>query len=320
MVKIGVIGAGAHSKSQHGSALKICRDERPDEVELTAICDLDREKAAAYAEMFGFGKVYESWQEMLDKEGLDGLAAITPIPVTAGLGSELLPRRLPLVIEKPPGRGRSEATELLLVAREHDSPHMVSFNRRFCPALARAREWLAENASDRPLLMAGARMCRAARREDAFPVGTAIHSVDAVLSFMGRPSQAATQKIPTSHATCFHYDMQLAFPSGAAAHLLIMPDSGMMEETYEFVGEEYRIQVDAMQCTITTHERGECVLSWSAPEDSPDAFICGAVGEAKAFIDAIRDGKTLKPGLEDGLLAIQVSEAMEAGGLVDFGA
>lgn len=320
MVKIGVIGAGGHSKSQHGSALKICRDESPDEVELTAICDLDLEKAAAYAELFGFGKVYEDWQEMLDKEELDGLAAITPIPVTAGLAGELLTRRLPLVIEKPPGRDSSEAADLLRVAEEHDSPHMVSFNRRFCPALARARQWLAENASDRPLLMAGARMCRVARREDEFPVGTAIHSVDAVLSFMGRPSRATTQKIPTSHATCFHYDMQLAFPNGAAAHLLIMPDSGMMEETYEFVGEEYRIQVDAMKCTISIHEKGECVLSLSAPEDSPGAFLCGAVGEAKAFIEAVRDEKSLKPDLRDGLLAIQVSEAMDAGGPEDFSA
>ena len=187
VIRIGVVGAGSHSSNNHGPALKQYCAEHPGEIELTAICDLDRDKAQTYADAFGFARVYDDVGRMLAGDTLDGLVLITPVAVTREVVGELLSRGIPLLIEKPPGENSAQTRELLRIARETGTPHMISFNRRFHPAVARAREWLAAHAADRPPDLALARMQRVGRRETDFITATAIHSVDAVLSFMSAP-------------------------------------------------------------------------------------------------------------------------------------
>ena len=126
MLRIAVLGAGSHSSSTHGPALRLCKQKHPDKVELAAVCDLRRDAAEAYAEKFGFEKVYENLDAMLATERLDGLIAVTPIAATAEIVARLLPSKLPLLIEKPPGANSAENRRLMEIAEEHRAPHMVS--------------------------------------------------------------------------------------------------------------------------------------------------------------------------------------------------
>lgn len=314
MLRIAVIGAGNHSTSNHGAALKAYKATHPDEIELAAVCDLDWKKAQVYASKFGFLKIYDNYDQMLAEERLDGLIAITPLTLTAKIAGDLLTRGLPLVIEKPPGENSEETRRLLRTAEERGTPHMISFNRRFNPAIAKARQWLAEEGKGRPPKLVIARMLRNARRERDFVVGTGIHAIDTVLSFLGRPEHVTTYKTGMAAEGCFMYASRVRFHGGAVANFVISPDVGVNEETYEIHGQDYCIQVDTTKCCIQVFDRGQVSLSWQAPEGAEPAFTGGALGETEAFVRYIKEGKGYLPDLRDGLVAMLTAEAVQAGG------
>lgn len=316
MIRLAVIGAGSHSTSNHGAALRACKAAHPDQVELAAVCDLDLKKAQTYASKFGFLKTYDNYDKMLASERIDGLIAITPLPLTEKIAGDLLTRGLPLVIEKPPGETSEATRRLLRIAENHNAPHMISFNRRFAPVITKAREWLAGPGKGRPPKLMIGRMLRRARREEGFVVGTGIHLIDAILSFMDRPEEVFTRKVPTGVPGRSFYDASVRFRDGALADFILSSDVGVNEETFEIHGQEYCIQIDTAACRIRVFDGGQEALSWQAPEGAEGAFTCGAVEETAAFIRYIKEGKGYWPDLRDGLVSMIVSEAVEAGGEV----
>ncbi len=312
MIRIGILGAGWHSSDSHGPALKTFAAEHPGAVELAAVCDLDREKAQTYADAFGFARVYEDVQVMLAEETLEGLIAVTPVALTEQIITALLPQRIPLVIEKPPGEDSAATRRLLAVAEQTGSPHMISFNRRCNPALTKARAWLAEAAADRQPQLVIARMLRHNRREPQFVTATACHLVDAVISLLGRPSQVTAEALKTEAAV--FTQARVSFADGGRAHLVISPVVGRAAETYEVHGEGYTIEVDTTNCTTTIWDQGQKVLSWTAPEQAGSEYRDGSLAETEAFIRAIETGRGFAPDLRECLSSMLTTEAVAAGG------
>jgi len=317
MIRIAVLGAGAHSSGNHGPALRRCKQEKPDQVELVAVCDLDADKARGYAGRFGFEKVYTDLDAMVAEEELDGIVAVTPVSLTEELASRIVRLEKPLVVEKPPGHSVAAARRLRDLAAELGVPHMVSFNRRFSPAFARAREWLAQNADRRPKLVV-TRMLRHHRREEGFVFGTGIHSIDTVLSIMGRPEKAASHVYPVSAAQTLSFDARVSFQDGGGAIMVFAPAAGRVEESVEIVGEDYDIQVDIGECGIEIADRREKVLAWRAPEGTPEWEKNGALDETRAFIRYLERGEGWWPTLEEGLWSARTAEAIQRGGEVSL--
>jgi len=313
-LRIAVIGAGNHSALHHGNALQLYATAHPGEIELAAVCDLDAAKAGAYARQFGFSRAYGDYHEMIAAEQLDGLITVTPPGITAALAADLLVRGIPLAIEKPPAESASGTRRLLELARKHGAPHMVSFNRRYIPAVVKAREWLAGPLKGRAPLLVTARMLRPARREKNFVTGTGIHLIDTVLSFMAEPRRVFTRRAPTGHEHRFLYASLLECADGAGAAVVISPDVGTEEETVEIHGREYCIQIDTIRSRIRVVDGEQETLSWQPTGDAAYAFTCGALGETEAFIRSIREGKGFWPDLETSLLTMTIAEAIEAGG------
>jgi len=303
-LRIAVLGAGQHSVDHHGPGLKRVRRQYPDGVELAAVCDKDEAKARSYAEQFSFARVYTDLDEMLAAETIDGLVVITPVALTASIAAELLPRRIPLLIEKPPGQNPDETRHLVKLAEQYKTPNMVSFNRRFNPALVRAKQWLADNVPDQPPQLAVARMLRHNRTEPAFVVDTGIHLVDATNCLMGRPTRVTTHnrdRVWASH---------IKFESGGAANIVIAPQTGVSEEIYELIGPDYSLRIDTSNCRLTVFEGGQASVDWQCPDDEESCFRDGAAGETEHFIEAIRQGHGFSPTLHDALLSMLTAEAI----------
>jgi len=314
MLRIGVVGAGAHSRRSHGSALKAYERLHPGQIELAAVCDLAVQKARAYAEACGFGAAYPSLEAMLGSERLDGLLVISPIALTQELVAEAIPLGVPLVVEKPPGATTRQAENLLRLARRHGTPHMVSFNRRFSPAVSLAARWLATAGRGRRPRLVHARMLRVGRREAGFALGTGIHAVDLVLAFLGRPTGVRARCLRTRWPGRFQFQATVEFAGGAVGALTIAPDAGWHEESYEIIGDGYCVQVDAANCGLSVYDRGQRALHWRAPAGWPAWFRDGTVGESAAFMRAIRGVEPFGPDLEEALLSMRVAEAVQAGG------
>ncbi|MCD4823261.1 MAG: Gfo/Idh/MocA family oxidoreductase [Phycisphaerae bacterium] len=311
-LRIAVLGAGQHSIEHHGPPLRRIQSQQPDALELVAVCDLDQARAKDYAERFGFGKVYADLDEMLAAEKLDGLVVVTPVKLTASLATRLLPRQIPLMIEKPPGQSPDETRQLLKLAEQYNTPHMVSLNRRFNPALLRAKQWLAENAADRPPQLAVARMLRYNRREPPFAVDTGIHLIDATNCLMGQPTHVSGWQNDRV------WSSRVDYANGAAANIIIAPQAGLIEETYELIGPDYSLRIDTMKCRLEVFEAGKAVLDWQAPDDEEPVYRCGAVGETEHFINVIRRGQSMSATIRDALFSMLVAEATSTGGEVDI--
>lgn len=310
MTRICIIGAGNHSRSNHGPSLKQLHSERPDEIKLAAVCDLDEDKAASYASDYKFERTYQDFRVMIEKEHPDAVIAVTAIDRTADIVKQLLPYGIPLELEKPPGRTLEEAHELYAAVKESGTPHMISFNRRFNPALTAAADGL--NESGYRVEHVIARMLRNRRRERTFVLGTGVHLIDSTLSFLSGCESVESRRWETTDGGQ-HAAVVLRSTSGQSAHLEILPDSGFTQETYELVGSGFRAFVDTGDGKAFLAANGETMLNNDFGSAEPHVSG-GAYAETKAFIDSVRQGGPFTPTMEDGLLAMKVADAIERGG------
>src|SRR5215213_7045206 len=182
MIRIALAGCGEHSRASHAAPLARYAATHPSEINLVAACDLNREKAAEFCRSFGFARSYEDLNEMLEVEKPDACVSIMPVEKIGEIGIKLLELRMPCVIEKPLGTSVSEIERLASVARQTQTPHMVSVNRRFMPYLNQARSWMQQHG---PLRYVRASQVRHMRSEPDFIWSTAIHAIDALRYIAG---------------------------------------------------------------------------------------------------------------------------------------
>jgi predicted dehydrogenase len=317
-VHVGVVGAGAHSTRQHGPALEHCVNERHNAddstVDLAAICDRDPERAAAYADEFGFRATYTDADRLYAEEDLDAVLVISPTDVTRDLAGDALARGVPTLVEKPPGRTVKEARELRDIATEHDTPHQVSFNRRFNPAIKRAQEFL--NGRDPPRQVT-ARLHRVNRLEDRHVFDTGSHAIDLVVFLLSPPERVTSHRWRSREAGGEACEALIECADGNAALLSIAPDSGTHEETYEVVGPGYTLWIDAADPRVEGFVDGECRLAWTIDKAAPIYECVGALAETRAFLDAAAGRHEFMPDLEEALVTARAVRAVERGGRYD---
>ena len=70
-VKIGLVGTGSISNAHMTGYSKLAEQGK---VELVAACDLNVERAKAWAKKYGFREVYGSHKEMLEKSDIDAIS------------------------------------------------------------------------------------------------------------------------------------------------------------------------------------------------------------------------------------------------------
>ena len=314
MLSIVVLGAGSHSRAFHGPALKALSAETPGRYELAAVCDLDAHRAEEYAKDFGFARSYTNLDAMLAKEKPGAFIAVTPMERTVEIASRILRAGIPVLIEKPPGLDTRQTGELLAVAHQTGTPHMVSFNRRFSPAVAKAQRWIAERSPSRPVQFLSARMLRHKRREDNFVAHTGIHLTDTALSLLGSPVRPDTTRIVADNPAPYLYTARLALESGAVAEMLFASAVGRLEETYDLFGQDWHIRVEWLSGTVEAFDAGKPSLSWKpSPADSP-VFLNGTLDETREFLDAVSARRPMRPNLDDAMASFRIAETIQSAG------
>lgn len=245
---------------------------------------------------------------MLNAVAPDGVVAVMPLPAVASVASHLLRLGVPCTIEKPLGTSQEETAALLQAARESRTPHMVSVNRRYAPflatALRRAESW-------GPIRHVRGMMLRRGRAEDGFGRETGIHVVDAVRHIGGEVASTQIQ-VHRLRGRAPWFSLSLRFASGALGDVGIYPTTGMSEETYELLGEDYRAVVSIPLSHTAAGARlslwsGNRLVHHEEPDpDEPAYLYNGAYDEVIAFVDLLRSGHPPKATVED----VAASEAI----------
>jgi predicted dehydrogenase len=307
MIRIALAGCGEHSRASHAAPLARYATTHPNEIELVAACDLNQERVDEFCSSFGFARAYQDLDQMLEVEKPDACVSVMPIEKIGEIGIKLLERRVACVIEKPLGTSLREIEQLARVARETQTPHMVSVNRRFMPYLNQARSWMQQHG---PLRYVRATQVRHQRSEPDFIWSTAIHAIDALRYIAGEVEEF---EVTVSRAGATWYVISLRFENGTTGQVEILPTAGMVEESYELFGEGCRTRVTAgsgPQRSLECWAGGERVVMSQATEDEPEDLRNGAYQEVEEFVRALQTGRRPQPTIDDNLPSARISFAI----------
>ena len=310
MIRVAIAGCGEHSRTSHAAPLARYAAAYPNEIELVATCDLNLDRAVDFCRSFGFVRPYKDLDEMLRAEQPDACVSVMPIEKIVEVGIKLLERRLPCVIEKPLGTSLTEIEKLARVARDTQTPHMISVNRRFMPYLNQARSWMRDRG---PLRYVRASQVRHQRNEPDFIWSTAIHVLDALRYVAGEVDTFSVTLPQTPSKEAQWYVIALGFESGTVGHVEIFPTAGVVEESYEFFAEGCRARVTAgsgPQRSLECWENGKLVIESRATEEEPEDLRNGAYQEVEEFVRALQTGARPQPGIDDILPSARISFAI----------
>jgi len=299
VLRLALIGCGVHSRKQHASSLARYNREHPGEIELAAACDIDLGQARDFCQEFGFAKAYQSIDRLLVEEKLDGCVSVMPVDQITDVTIKLLEKGIPCTVEKPLGRSPKEAERLRKAAGSTDTPHMVSVNRRFIPALNHAISWARDVGPVRYLRGA---MVRHARQRPSFIWSTAIHIVDAFRYIAGEVEEfeASVQDAPELSSRWFA--ILFRFAKGIRGRLDIIPTGGMKEESYDLFGEGFRARMSSHfydHMYARCWRDGKLVLEDYVPDDAPHEILTGGYAELVEFVSALRTGRRPEPSIEE---------------------
>jgi myo-inositol 2-dehydrogenase / D-chiro-inositol 1-dehydrogenase len=136
LLRAGIIGAGWIGQ-RHAEALG-----GRDDVEVTAVCDVDRRRAERVADPSN-ARVFTDWREMLDNGTLDALWICTPPRSHAGPAVAALESGLPVYLEKPIARAPDDAARIVSAARSGRAVCAVGYQWRAVDILGDLRDALA---------------------------------------------------------------------------------------------------------------------------------------------------------------------------------
>jgi len=138
-IRAGFIGCGSHSFRNVYPTFQFAP------VELVATCDLEIDKARAFAEKFAAQKAYADYREMLDGEDLDAVFVVTGYdergrPLYPRIACDCLEAGAHVWIEKPPAASCGEVETMQRAAENAGRNVMVGFKKMFFPANEKAKE------------------------------------------------------------------------------------------------------------------------------------------------------------------------------------
>lgn len=195
------------------------------EIDLVAVCDVDRPRAERHARNFGARAVYTDLHELLDKETPDGVFVIGPAPQQYELAPHVLRRGIPVYVEKPSANRSDEAHELAELAAANGTWGQVGFMKRFAHVYLLAQE-IIHRPEFGPLHLVKCRFTQgpypqiwgidSARR--AMLIGQLCHIFD-LIRFFGGDVQSVQAMYHEATETQFAYVVNLQFASGALGQL-----------------------------------------------------------------------------------------------------
>jgi len=125
-VRVGVVGVGGISEVAH-----LPNYSRQKGVEITALCDIDKQRLAAAAEKYRVPNVFTDYRKMMTLEALDGVSVCTPNSLHAPVALAAFKAGKHVLCEKPLAMTAREAEKMLAAAEENRCLFMVGFTMRF---------------------------------------------------------------------------------------------------------------------------------------------------------------------------------------------
>ena len=204
--RVCIIGCGVISGNHIPSI------QRLDNVEIVALCDIDKNKAEERKSQFGLSSlIYDDYVTMLDEIKPDAVHILTPHYLHTEMTLEALKRDINVLLEKPVCIKEEDLEKLMNAERESKARVCISFQTRYNETVELAKEIanrdggavygfgaIVWNRSDE-YYASGEWRGKWATEGGGAMINQAIHTVDLLCLFLGKP-----QKVQATVSTMRH--------------------------------------------------------------------------------------------------------------------
>ena len=315
-LKVGVIGAGFFAE-KHLEVLTALED-----VEVGALCSRGHPRIRALAERFNIARTFSNLDQMFDEVKPDAVFVLVNVGRMVSVVSECLRRRVPTLIEKPPGLSAAEARALRDLAAAQNCMNMVGLNRRFYSVMQRAREAILEVG---PLVSV---LVEAPERLWEYKTGAhppevvagllfanGIHSIDLLRYFGGDVELVHALASQWNEEQKNSFGALMRFEGGAMGQYIAnwMSPGGWSVTLY---GMDRRVLLKPLERGLLFDRSG---AETELPVDETDVkYKPGLYAQDRYFLDCVREGRAPSypaADLADAAKTMELIEAIAGGGL-----
>jgi predicted dehydrogenase len=125
-VRVGLLGSGSVACRIHLPGLRLCP-----QVEIKAVSSIDEDAA----EKTGVGRIYRSYQQLLEQPDIDAVVIATPNHLHHEMALAAFAAGKHVLCEKPLALNTAEAEQMLEAARQSGRVHMTAFTYRYTPSV-----------------------------------------------------------------------------------------------------------------------------------------------------------------------------------------
>jgi predicted dehydrogenase len=313
-LKVAVIGAGFFAE-KHLEVLTALED-----VSVAALSSSGHPRIHALADRFKIERTYTDLERMYDEIKPDAVFVLVNVTRMVEVASACLKRKVPLLMEKPPGLSAAEARGLRDLAAEHDCMNMLGLNRRFYSVMRHAREAIMEVG---PLVSV---MIEAPERLWEYQTGAhppevvkgllfanGIHSIDLLRYFGGDVEKVHAFSGQWDEEQKNSFGALMRFESGAMGQYIAnwMSPGGWSVTLY---GMNRRVVLKPLEHGVLIDRSGaETPL---AVDEVDTLFKPGLYAQDRYFLDCVREGRRVSypaADLADAVRTMLLIEAIAGG-------
>ena len=299
-VKIGIIGAGFWG-ANHARVISELEGAT-----LTAICDINIERAKSIARRYGVPRVFQDYADLLRCDEIDAVTICTPSTAHAEICIEALSRGKDVLVEKPMASSLEESMRVVDAAKSSGKRVMVGFIERFNPAVEVAKDFLEKGRIGRPILIYGRRIGPWPERIGDIGVlkDTSIHDIDLSLYFFGpQPIYVYAAGGAFRHSNEDYIQALITFRDERSAIIEANWLTPRKKRDLRITGTEGVIHVEFLSREVTI-EKSDGTYMPMTPNSEP------LKNELRYFVTSLMRGEELSPGCMEGARAMAVAEAI----------
>lgn len=145
-LRMGIIGAGGIATGRHLPAYMVIKDS----VEVTAVCDVNRERAEEVARQFNIPHIFTEYKDLFAE--VEAVTICTPNKFHAEITIEALNAGLHVLCEKPMAMNTEECEAMIQAAERSGKLLSIGYHYRFMKEAQAAKKVIIENEIGEPVV------------------------------------------------------------------------------------------------------------------------------------------------------------------------
>jgi len=196
--------------------------DRP-ELTLAALCEPDRERAAAFSERHPDVRIYSDLDDVLDDPAVEAVVVATPPRTHHPLAKRALEAGRHVLVEKPLATRAEDAAELVALAEQRELTLMPGHTFVYSPAVNTIRDLIADGVVGDVYFVTSSRMNLGKYQRDGVVCDLAPHDLSILLYWLDEPivQVAASARSVFQKGVPETAFLTLGFAGGATANVQV---------------------------------------------------------------------------------------------------